>query len=295
MPRGPVEGFLVDDIARSTVQIETCSDLMIVDAERAHLRISNCWADDRRAQAVRLASQLSNDPFRVGNMLEQTRHGTEVKLGCWDNLYSVTETSKAWDEPQRQMAFDLLSVPQVLRNGSGVVPAGDNVLALRALVARERKRLQTRLDVVLIDRDKAQKEAAELGLPIEPDTATRRLRSAEARAQRRLKWAIDTLEKVRKGVDPSSLIDPETRKPLAPVAEAAAAEPAPAPAPEPPAPPPPPPPARPPLPPLPEGCEAESQEMMLVAAEAIRGLLAAPATALPTTVLPISIGKPPKS
>ena len=113
-------------------------------------------------------------------MLEQTRHGTEVKLGCWDNLYSVTETSKVWDEPQRQMAFDLLSVPQVLRNGSGVVPAGDNVLALRALVARERKRLQTRLDVVLIDRDKAQKEAAELGLPIEPDTATRRLKSAEA-------------------------------------------------------------------------------------------------------------------
>ena len=179
VPKGPVEGFLVDDIARSTVQIETCSDLMIVDAERAHLRISNCWADDRRAQAVRLASQLSNDPFRVGNMLEQTRHGTEVKLGCWDNLYSVTETSKAWDEPQRQMAFDLLSVPQVLRNGSGVVPAGDNLPALRVLVARERKRLQTRLDVVLIDRDKAQKEAAELGLPIEPDTATRRLRSAE--------------------------------------------------------------------------------------------------------------------
>ena len=167
--------------------------------------------------------------------------------------------------------------------------------ALLALVSRERARLQARLEYTLNARDEATQGMALLGIPIDPDANTRRLRSNESRAHRRLAWALSTFERLRQGAAPSSVIDPETRQPLAAEAEAV---PAPAPAPARPAPPPPPPPprapSRPPLPPLPVGCVGEDREMLLLAAEALRAFMASPESALPTNILPVSAAGPPR-
>jgi hypothetical protein len=100
------------------------------------------------------------------------------------------------------------------------------------------------------------------------------LRADQNRARRRFSWALETLQTLRKGADPATLIDPDRGKPIAPgprptaVREKATAaatspppEPEPAPSPSP----------APSVPPLPEGISVDAKEMILVAAGSFLG------------------------
>jgi len=102
------------------------------------------------------------------------------------------------------------------------------------------------------------------------------LRADETRAHRRFRWAQETFEKLRSGVDPATIIDPDTKAPIKPDASTAPVsepEPAPAAAETPPPPTTPPPPeaqTEPPQPPLPKDCSDEDAETLHIAAAAIR-------------------------
>jgi hypothetical protein len=95
---------------------------------------------------------------------------------------------------------------------------------------------------------------------------------------------------IRKGVDPATIIDPETKAPIQPDASTTIPEPPPQRQPDPPAAEPPPQPAAPappeaqaesPQPPLPKDCHGDDAETFRIAAFMINELLGAPGMAPP--------------
>jgi hypothetical protein len=295
-PKTGLERWLVFEMARTSVQVEVCANLRLLDQRRVLDRAAGpCWEVDAKARAQRLAAKLPSDPARVAWELECTRQGTLLLIYHWNCLGDAIANNSGLDDGQRALAFDLLGVPQVLRNGSRQVPPGSDAPALAALVARETARHQANLDTVLNDRDQSEQAWVMMNVVRHPDTTTRQLRSDEARAYKRMVWATETLKQIRKGVNAATIIDPATRNPLdpnadaprragrAPNAKAKAAPAAPPPTPTSPSPPPPTEtessssPPTPPLnmPPYPEACPEEMKESLMVFAETFNQLRAA--------------------
>ena len=72
---------------------------------------------------------------------------------------------------------------------------------------------------------------ARLNIVKQRDSVTRGLKADLHRAERRFKWLEDAFHRLRQGVDPATIIDPDTKAPIKPVAPAApTSEPEPAPA-----------------------------------------------------------------
>jgi hypothetical protein len=230
----------------------------------------------------------------VARALEETLHGAEFCLESWRNLGASVAQNGGLTQPQRELACDLMGLAPLARDNFSKVPACDDKEGLLALVAREVKRLETKIILELRGRDNVLRAKARLGLPMPPDATTRRIKSNESRATKRLNWSIQTFNDVRRGVAPATIIDPATKKPLQPEPEPAA--PAPASAPPPPSSSPPPPagaaaapsasaaPCDQPLGepdtgedpiPLPEGVTGEDREMLILMGTTLRSLFRA--------------------
>ncbi len=153
----------------------------------------------------------------------RTKYGA---LYLVDKLTSLRESIAAngrLDPQQRDYLFDILGVDGVLRNGSARVPAADNGPALAQVVETERARLTTKIERSLNGLDQSEQSAARLGIVRSYDQETKNLRSNARYADRRYQWAWAALGQLRAGVDPSTIIDPETKRPIAPEAPAAPA------------------------------------------------------------------------
>jgi hypothetical protein len=312
-PQTGLERWLVFEMARTSVQVEVCANLRLLDQRRVLDRAAGpCWEVDAKGRAQRLAAKLPSDPARVAWALECTKQGTLLLIDHWKCLGDAIASNSGLDDGQRALAFDLLGVPQVLRNGSRQVPPGSDAPALAALVARETARHQENLDTVLNDRDRSEQAWVMMNVVRHPDATTRQLRSDEARAYKRMVWATETLKLIRKGVNAATIIDPATRSPLDPNADAppragrgatAKAKAAPA-GPPPPSPPPPTEPESssssstspsPPTPTLPlnlpsypDGCPEEMKESLMVFAETFHQLRAAVRAAEAEAAAPVA-------
>jgi hypothetical protein len=272
-PRTLLERWLVRELARGSVQTDFAADRLLANLPLAVERVDNRWADDRREEAEKLGNRLSKAPYRIARALARTKYGA---LYLIDKLTSIGESitaNRSLDAEQRDYLFDVLGVDPVLRNGSLKVPAANDASGLARVVENERARLSLKVERELDARDQAEQNAARLGIVRSYDQETRNLRSDERRAQRRYDWAWSVLGQVRRGVDPSTIIDPETKRPINPRASAP-----PAPEPAPPAPPPPTsPPAEAPssptfqMPPIPEGCPEDVKEIFLLLGAAFQG------------------------
>jgi hypothetical protein len=268
-PRNEHEAWLVSEIARTKVQYQRCGELLDRDAVRIHERIvGDEWEEDRIDAAARLAARIRKDAYRNARLAESSLQGAELFLYHWGCLADSVASTGTWTDVQRERAFDLLGVPEEHRAGSLKVPAVNDTKGLLKLVARETTRLKERLPALRI-KDQLLRERAADGETLPPDATTRRRRSDESRAYTRMKWATETLERLKAGAPPSTLIDPETKRPIEPgpafvtvtkpaaePAPAAPADPAPAPA------------GRPLDPrdvPLPEDCPDDIREALAVA------------------------------
>jgi hypothetical protein len=277
-PVGALEEYLVREMARSSTQDEKCSEQLDVDGFRAVERVGTSWDMDNAARIDKLGARLTKSPQVVAGELGRTRHGALYLINQWSALDEAIATNGGLDEPQRQVAFDLLGIDHVYRNGSRQVPAGTDAPGLKALAARELGRHRDNLKQTLNATDTAERKMATLGLVSRRDATSRLLRADQNRARRRFSWAMETFWMLRAGADPATLIDPETGKPVVPgprptavreKAPAAAAPPPPEPEPEP-EPTPSPSPAQ-SIPPLPEGISVDAKEMILVAAGSYLG------------------------
>jgi hypothetical protein len=279
-PVGALEEYLVREMARSSTQDEKCAEQLDVDGFRAVERVGTSWDMDNAARVDKLGARLPKSPQVVAGELGRTKHGVLYLINQWSALDEAIATNGGLDEPQRQVAYDLLGIDHVYRNGSRQVPAGTDAPGLKALAARELSRHRDNLDRTLNATDTAERKMATLGLVSRRDATSRLLRADQNRARRRFSWAMDTLWMLRAGVNPATLIDPDTGKPVVPgprptaVREkgpATAAPPPPVPEPQPQ-----PQPASSPspaasIPPLPEGISVDAKEMILVAAGSYLG------------------------
>jgi hypothetical protein len=140
-PEGELEVMLVREIARAGVQMDVCHEQMLEDNIRVSEKSDVEWYDDRTQEAARLGARLASDPCQVAGHLEDTLQGANWKLESWRLLADEAAESQGLDEPQRQLAFDVLGVPRECRRGTSRVPAGNNVTGIKSLYAREIKRL----------------------------------------------------------------------------------------------------------------------------------------------------------
>jgi len=222
-PIDALEYFLVGQMARGSVQSEFAGDQLLANYPLTVGRVDSRWEEDRRDEADRLGERLSKSPCRVARALGRTKYGA---LYLVDKLTSLGESIAAngrLDPQQRDYLFDILGVDVVLRNGSARVPAGDDGPALAAVVEQERARLTTKIERSLNGQDLSEQSAARLGIVRSYDQETKNLRSNARYADRRYDWAWAALCQLRAGVDPSPIIDPETKRPIAPEAPAAPA------------------------------------------------------------------------
>jgi hypothetical protein len=274
-----LEHWLCKDLARSYVQIDICSELVIADRARVLERVVSSFDADSAARADRLAKKLPLEPYDVARELGRDKYGTLLIISRWESLGEAVASNHRLDEVQVQIAYDLLAVPVALRNGSRQVPAADDEPALLALIGREVARHRANLEQSLNQRHELDRKAALLGMIKEHDKITRGLKADETRARKRFRWALEVFEKLRSGVDPATIIDPDTKAPIQPDASTTVPRPEPEPDPEPPAPPE----AQTESPqrPLPKDCPGADAETLQIAAFAIRELFSTPGTAQP--------------
>jgi hypothetical protein len=244
---------------------------LLVNGARVIEQAGSSWDDIRATQSDKVGARLSKQPQLAG-ALERTKHGALFMINRWTLLGDAIESNGGLDEDQRSVAYDLLGIEHVYRNGGRQVPAGTDKEALAGLVAREVQRHRANIQNRLNDRDRSEQGMAMLGIVKERDAETRKLRSDQTRARRRLSWAWGALVMLQGGADAATIIDPDTRKPVAVGPEISAVGQPAATAPPVSVPPPvaePESPASPTIPPLPEGCSAEARDMWLVAAGAV--------------------------
>jgi hypothetical protein len=267
-PVGALEEYLVREMARSSTQDGKCAEQLEVDGLRVVERVGTSWDLDKSARVDKLGTKLAESPRLVAGELGRTKHGALYLINQWSALDEAIATNGGLDEPQRQVAHDLLGIDHAYRNGSRQVPSGTDAPGLKALVPRVLGRHRDNLERTLNACDTAEHKMAMLGLVSLRDATSRLLRADENRARRRFSWAMDTLWMLRAGADPAGIIDPDTGKPVVPgprptaVREKAPAAAAPPPEPEPERAPSP----APSIPPLPEGISVDAKEMILVAA-----------------------------
>jgi hypothetical protein len=173
-------------------------------------------------RADRRARKIQDEPYDVARELGRSKQGAELLISRWQVLGEAVASNQRFDESQVQMAYDLLAIPKVLRNGCRQVPAADDAPALAALVEREVARHRATIERTLNATDRSDREAARLGLPTRTrDRITGGLRADLSRAERRFKWADETFQRLRQGVDPATILDPDTNRPITPDAHAA--------------------------------------------------------------------------
>jgi hypothetical protein len=238
-PTNALERILITEIARATIKVLVCEEELSIDHDRLKEKGDSEWDADRRREVNNLAVRLPRDSRRVAHALEETLHGAEFCLESWRDLGASVAQNGGLTEPQRQLACDLMGISPLSRDNFSKVPACDDKQGLLALVTREVKRLETKIILELKGRDNALRVQARRGLSMPPDATTRRIKSNESRATKRLTWSIQTFNQVRWGLAPDTIIDPATKQPLRPEREPKAATPASAPPPRSSSPPPP--------------------------------------------------------
>ncbi len=154
-PATAYERVLVDRLAFASVQVDHGSELTLGDLRRVIDRAGSDWDGDRRREADRLGKRLAADPERVANLLKATRQGACWLIERWQGLERAVEAKECWDEDQRTLAFDLLGVSTILRDGCELVPDGSDAERLAALTRREIETLRAALDDYLIDLDES--------------------------------------------------------------------------------------------------------------------------------------------
>ncbi len=164
---------LVQCLARSMVQLDRCSELWFKDLGRVINRAEEHWDSDQRELVNRLAARLPRDPERVAHRLGRTRQGVDWLIERWQGLEEALAVEGCWTDEQRSMAFDLLGVSPILRNGRHRVPAASDTAGLARLVADRLAHLREARDGRLDDLDALEQDLALIGMPSVEDAGTR--------------------------------------------------------------------------------------------------------------------------
>ena len=171
---------------------------------RVVLRASTTWDDDRRHEAIRLASKLASRPEEVVAQLRETFHGCDWLIGRWAMLAHAADSRNGnWTPEQARLAFDLMGTPPEFREGHPPGTSIDSAGKLAgptpgpaAVARRAIDELTGRLEI-LRPIEQAARDRAEADLS-DDDPELLRLRRYEAELHRRMKWSLGQLSEEAK-------------------------------------------------------------------------------------------------
>jgi hypothetical protein len=175
-------------------------------------RDPGCWADDRRADVAKFARMLPKRPADTMRKLSTTSHGCDWLLDRWMALGQSLQIHGTWNDRQRSQILDLLGVDLDLRDETlphpADAPPGIDPIDHRAnLVADHLESLTTRKAETLDPIEEEHRQAAIQGLDTVNDPGLALIRRYENAAHRRLKWALELLER-NQGQQNEPILDP---------------------------------------------------------------------------------------
>ncbi len=195
--------------------------------ERAALRATLCWDEDRKSEAESIGEAIRRKPASVASKLEASVQGCTWLIERWAILARIAERDGDWGDPERALAFDLLGVPVELRAGrpGEIIDVDGTVLdpgpAFVELARAQSARLME-VQKTLFPIDDFDRQSAEAGLAEDLGAAGARLRKYENALQRRLALYLEKLAECPAELAPPDErpIAPELRKKLDRTAEA---------------------------------------------------------------------------
>ncbi|WZO98270.1 hypothetical protein EP7_005330 [Isosphaeraceae bacterium EP7] len=200
-PANAFEMGLVETIAIESIRIDRCRVEEQLARDFRARQTNDCWADERKAEAARLARSLPARPDETASRLSVTAPGCEWLIGRWQALGHALDKTGAWTDEQRTMALDLLGVDLAARDMPMFLDVDDDATSLgarQALVDDQLERLHARKESSLDDIEDDRREAAAKGLFTVEDPALVLLRRYETASFRRMKWALDQMHKGNK-------------------------------------------------------------------------------------------------
>ena len=182
--------------------------LRVIDCQRqeTHLRIKQCrraythWDVNRRADARALFNRLHRNPLVNSSKLESTLRGAELMIERWDQLLSLLETGKPWDEKHRSHALDLLGIPNDIRDARMKIDArhGESAHPIQKKIAEsEVRRLKAIKEAYLIPDDEEARDETMAGLGV-IDPPTRAIRRYESECKKHFHVALKWLDGSRR-------------------------------------------------------------------------------------------------
>jgi hypothetical protein len=227
-PMNAFEMSLVETIAVESLRIERCRvEERIARDDRAR-RATTCWADERKAEIARIARALPNRPEETAARLCITSPGCDWMIDRWRALGHALDKTGTWTDEQADLAMDLLGVDPGLRDLHTPLDPGDETSTVdhrQQLVDAQIERLLGRKDADLDAIEEDGREAAIRGLSAVDDRTLVLLRRYETASFRRMKWALDLMNKGRsRPADPTrhpkwKNDGPASRGPASPVTE----------------------------------------------------------------------------
>jgi hypothetical protein len=197
----PVNAFevgLVETIAAESLRIERCRVEERLARDFRARRAQHCWGDERKASIACLARAIKRKPAETAMALATSSPGCDWLIARWRMLGQALDITGQWTEAQDTLALDLLGIDADLRDQVTPIDSLEGVDPLehcRRLVDDQLGRLLDRKEQVLDAIEDELREAVALGLDVVPDPTLVLLRRYEAASLRRLRWALDLLQK----------------------------------------------------------------------------------------------------
>jgi hypothetical protein len=191
-PADDQERWWVGKMSVAAARVDRCQALMPADLGRIRLCAAQTWDLDRQTYVEQLAARLPREPRRVIRALLGSYQGVRYVRDHWEMLQDVLETCGSLTDEQYELALNLLGVPHALRVNNDGLPTATDTEGLSQLAADEVAGL-VEMEELQKGLDGRFQELAVMGLPLEEDATTRRLRRAEAEAKRDLNRALGEL------------------------------------------------------------------------------------------------------
>jgi hypothetical protein len=200
----PVDAFemgLVETIAVESLRIERCRVEEDLARDFRARRAGHCWGDERKAVVAKAARALGRRPAETAMVLASSAPGCDWLIDRWRMLGFALDKAGEWTDEQRNMALDMLGVAADLRDLETPIDAPEDLDAIQfrqALVDDQLERLIGRKEETLDDIEDDLREATALGYAVDLDPALTLIRRYEAASFRRMRWALDLLDKNRR-------------------------------------------------------------------------------------------------
>ncbi len=117
-PQNHFHCWLVSEIGLLSIRIDRDERIERRVRDKIAIKAEVLWESDRELEAIRLGSQLGNQPEEVVELLQRTPQGREWLMSRWAMLaHSADVRNGSWTPPQIELAFDLLGTPALFREG----------------------------------------------------------------------------------------------------------------------------------------------------------------------------------